>query len=70
MKASCTATSCPITLSLRSYIRSISCWLVLSRARGMLMMERPVCCASALIRLGLGLGIGLGLGLGLELGLG
>mmetsp|Transcript_9030 Transcript_9030/g.29950 ORF Transcript_9030/g.29950 Transcript_9030/m.29950 type:complete len:224 (-) Transcript_9030:1039-1710(-) len=36
------ARSCPTTASLRSYMRSISCWLVLSRESGMLIMERPM----------------------------
>ena len=38
-----TSWSAPSTLSLRSYMRSISCWLEETRARGMLMIERLVC---------------------------
>ena len=42
-------TSSPITMYCWSNMMSISSWLVEMRARGTLTIERPVCCASALM---------------------
>mmetsp|Transcript_17643 Transcript_17643/g.38051 ORF Transcript_17643/g.38051 Transcript_17643/m.38051 type:complete len:293 (+) Transcript_17643:1114-1992(+) len=50
LNVSGTAMSCPGTHMRRSCMTSISCWFVLIRARGMLMIDRPVCCARALIK--------------------
>ena len=44
-------TSSPITMYCWSNMMSISSWLVEMRASGTLTIDRPVCWASALIRL-------------------